>query len=569
MSTIRRAYFYAVSLVTEALWAWGAGILLKLMLDEAIVGQTTLTRSSSYPAQQLALGLSLLVIPGAVWLLHWRTVQRHAAGDAKESGSALRKLYLSAILTASALTALMTSITVLRWLLGGAHIQSLPTGSLSAMLVALGIWYYNQQTDAGDAVPSATGKTLHRWYLYVTSSWSLAILSIGIVNLLAVMFDWAFADAALAQNPFWGDQTQLRVASVLLGALWWAFHWFRLARGDYGSTLRHVYLYLFAIFGGAVTALVSLTIILFNLVKLTANAFHAGSVSNHYLVWTIPATIVGAAVWSYHWLAAKEESSTFEELRSAAKRVYYYLLSGLGLVELAAGIAFLIGLLLDLLLNALDQSAVMVSTSGWWQGQIALFLALLIVGLAVWSHFWTRVQLDASTTAGERIVRSRKIYLYTFLCLSVVALVAGLVNILYKLVGAFLGASTYFVALTDMKWGLQIVIVAVPILLYHLDLMRQDMRAGSESRTQVRDVVAVLDQELAESVVPSLEAILGYHVRLLALEGASVIGPPTGTVTEDTLKILAGTISSSPASKLLLLAQDGKLVIYPYEERKK
>ncbi|MDO8472747.1 MAG: DUF5671 domain-containing protein, partial [Dehalococcoidia bacterium] len=269
------------------------------------------------------------------------------------------------------------------------------------------------------------------------------------------------------------------------------------------------------------------------------------------------------------WLAAKEESSTFEELRSAAKRVYYYLLSGLGLVELAAGIALLIGLLLDLLLNALDQSAVMVDSSGWWQGQIALFLALLIVGFAVWSHFWTRVQRDAATLAGEHQVRSRKIYLYTFLCLSVIALVTGLIDILYRLVSAFLGASSFFDALSNMKWGLQVAIVAVPTLVYHFRLLREDIYAGSESRGQAKEVLAVLDRSLATTVIPRIEEALGYPVRLLSLEGASGMGPPPEGVTNEMLQNLAISISSSPAVRLLLTVQGSELAIYPYEERKK
>jgi len=568
MSTVRRVYFYAVSLVTLGIWAWGAGLILRLIFAMTFNRQPSIASSPGYLQQQLALGIAMVAIAGGVWVVHWRVVQRHAAVDPSEAGAALRKLYLSLILTSSALTALMTGKDVLRWLLGGVPAGEFSSGALAALIVSAGIWLYNWKVNANDGPSSPTGRTLQRWYWYFVSAWSLVLFSVALVNALGMVSDRGglFGGQTLAQGPLWNGDMRLSLASFLLGVPWWWFHWFRAAGKDSESSLRQVYLYLFAITGGALAGLVALTVTLFRLLEYTLGGAAAPQADFFgFLGWTIPTMLIGIAVWVYHWQTVKDETAGEEERRTSARRVYYYMLSGLGLTAIASGIVFLVGLLVDLLLGTVDSSYVVISLPGWWRNQLALFIVLLLVGTVVWLYHWLRVQRDAGGSQRERAARSRKVYLYNFLCISIIGLVASLINIVYRFIAGFLPDSSLLDELSNMKWGLQGLLVSGPVLAYHLGVLREDMRAGAEKAVARKALVVVVDADETSRFIPRLEKELGSRVRAMSLEGEKHV--PQLEVSDEQLQELARSVIASPQAKLLLLVHGTEVKLYPYQEK--
>ena len=67
MNTIRRIWFYAVTLVTLGIFAAGVGQLLSLLFNITIKGSyLTLTGATSFNQQQLSLGLAMMVIGGDI-----------------------------------------------------------------------------------------------------------------------------------------------------------------------------------------------------------------------------------------------------------------------------------------------------------------------------------------------------------------------------------------------------------------------------------------------------------------------------------------------------------------------
>lgn len=565
MSTVRRVYFYAVCLVTLVLAAWGAGLLLRLLFDLAIGGRPTFA-GPGYANQQIALGLSMFTIPAAVWAFHWRTVQRLGGAGTQEAASALRKLYLAVTLAASSLTALMTGVTVLRWLLGGADSQTFSAGAAGAFPVALGVWYYNWRVNSRDGAPSPAGGTLLRWYWYFVAAWSLVLLATGIINTLRIALDHGiFISQPLVQGPLWSEPLQMRVAAVLLGLAWWSFHWLYAARDDSSSSLRQVYCYLFAIPGGALAAIVSLAIVLFRLLEFLLGV-PVGSEPGffRFLSLTAPTLLVGAAVWTYHWQRTKEEASGAAERRSSARRVYYYLLSGIGLAATSAGVITLIGLLLDFLLNSLNPAPLLVISPGWWKDQLALTVVLLALGLAAWLLHWLRTQREIDRSEEERFARSRKVYLYTFLCISIIASVAAAINIAYRLLSGFLQGTVAFDILNSMKWSLQLLCAAIPALVYHAGLLRYDIRVGAERTRTVKTIVVVASKTEAGSLAQRLERALGMPVRAMAYDGPGAT--EDGKISEQQVEVLAQAIAASPHSRLVVLLQGTEIKAYSYEE---
>ncbi len=71
MSSVRRVYFYLVTLITLGILAGGAGVLLNLLFDIAIFNSSAIGQENFYQ-QQLSMGIAMVVIGGPLWFLFWR-----------------------------------------------------------------------------------------------------------------------------------------------------------------------------------------------------------------------------------------------------------------------------------------------------------------------------------------------------------------------------------------------------------------------------------------------------------------------------------------------------------------
>ena len=124
--------------------------------------------------------------------------------------------------------------------------------------------------------------------------------------------------------------------------------------------------------------------------------------------------LVAAAIWTYHQKRVQEEATQLREGRLSARRVYRYLMAFIGLGTLIAGLIFLLGILLNLWINATSSGAVV--TSGWWRTPLSLCLALLFVGTPLWLFYWRGIlQMVSEGDMAERGATSRRIFLYAVL----------------------------------------------------------------------------------------------------------------------------------------------------------
>ena len=89
MSTIRRLYFYAVTVVSMEVVLWGLIGLARATFSPNVVGGG---------AERLAQALSLILVGVPVFGLHWWAAQRSAQKDMDERASGVRALALYGIL---------------------------------------------------------------------------------------------------------------------------------------------------------------------------------------------------------------------------------------------------------------------------------------------------------------------------------------------------------------------------------------------------------------------------------------------------------------------------------------
>jgi hypothetical protein len=563
VSSVRRVYFYLVTLITLGIFAGGVGTLLSLLFDITISAPSAIGQPR-FNQQQLSLGLAMLVIGGPLWFIFWRIVQRHVNGNAAETGATLRKFFLNFVLVVTSLTAVFAAQTFLQWLLSGAPHSQSSSGSLATLIVASIVWFYHWRVSENEGQPTSSAKTLRRWYVYIAAGYGLILLTFGLIQMVNSLARYLpFWGNILVTGNFWAGPFQENVGAILPGGLLWAFHWFRMSKGDVDSSLRQVYIYLLCI---VVSSVVGLTALIMGLYRVLVWAMGAtGDVSGVYfqfLGWVIPTLIVSAAVWVYHQSVAREESAQVQERRLSSKRVHYYIMSFIGLGTLTAGLIILFGTILDLITNSLNPAIAL--QSGWWQKQLSLFLSLLIVAVPLWWYYWNQIiKLSASGGITEWRARSRRIYLYVIIGASIITLAADLVNIVYQFLSGLMAGNFGLAVLQKSKWSIQSLIVALPWLLYHWQIARQDQRRGAETTTDHKAVSALIDSQ-SQELIGRLEKQLGTKIKVLEYSDAATSTPIVSN--EDLVKI-AAEIQSSATQKVMLWIRNGKLEVLPYQEK--
>lgn len=555
MSTVRRVFFYVVSLVTLGMFAGGISILLRLGFNR-VGGESTF-----FERGQLSLGLATIIIGGTLWFVFWRTIQRQVSGNPAEIGSAIRKFYLNLILLVAALEGLLGAAGFLKWILAGVPLEEFPSWGLSMLIVAGGVWYYHWRVQEQEGQPSAEAKTLRRWYVYILSGYSLAMLANALIQFLdAVIFYLPVWGEGVASGQFWNASAQGELAWIFIGGSSWFFHWFRMARDDVDSVLRQVYLYLLAITGSTIAGLVALISVLFALFRMAFGGVgDVVSTDFFFLSWTIPTMLVTAIIWVYHRRAVQEESQV-EQQRLSARRVVLYLMSFLSLGALITGLILLIGILLDLWIRAADGSTVV--TSLWWQNQLSLSLALILVGAPIWMYYWRSVlRMTDEGGVAERGAASRRIFLYAVLGIALITLAADLVNIVYQIINGLLQGTFGVEVLRGVKWSLQTLIIPLPVLLYHWRILQQDRRSGTEA-VQLRKRVTMIADESAGDLVSKIEARLNTRIHLLRQLGES----PVPVLSDEEIDKLVSGIQAAPGDKVMLAVTAGGIVVLPYED---
>ena len=561
MNTIRRFWFYAVTLVALGIFAAGVERLLSLIFQITIKGaQLTQVGGTNLNQTQLSLGLALTAIGGPLWLLFWRAVQRRVKGNQEETGAVMRKLFLNFILLVSAFILIVNAAGFLKWLISGASAGAFSPGGLALVIVAGVIWFYHYRVSEGEGHPSSAAKTLRRWYVYILSIFGLLMLAISLILLInTTVKSLPVWGSVLVAGKFWNTSTQGNTAWIVFGIATWYFHWFRMARRDFNSKLRQVYFYLPAISGGAIAALVTASMILFHVfVWIFGGAGSAGSRYFQFLGWAVPTILVGLGIWGYHQRLAQEEAGRVQEKRQSAQRVYFYLMAFLGLTTAVIGLSILFGLLVE-------TGTQMTATAGWWQHQLSVALAMLVVGTPIWLYYWNGI-LKRVKAGGidEWRALSRRIFLYVIIGAAIILLAADLVTIIYELLRDTLGNRFSANFLNDAKWGLQTLAVAAGLLWYHWQILRADQRRGAETMLTKRDVTILADDRAGDLAV-RLENKLGYKTHTLYLVGQTGAGLPA--LAEEEIERLVNEIQSAAADKLMLVMLEGRITVMPYRDK--
>ncbi|MEK7777755.1 MAG: DUF5671 domain-containing protein [Chloroflexota bacterium] len=562
MSTIRRLYFYGVAFAALMVAAEGAAAMLGAVIDRLLPNRL-LVGDLTTP---ISLGLALMIPSVPLWLIHWRATQRYVARGQEDVGSTARKLYLNAVLFISAAVAFGAALGTLQALLGSQD-APLSGAPLGVLLVWGSVWSYHWRLEGADGQPSPASKTLRRWYVYITSGYSLTVMVIGLNIVLSVLLTGVYRAIAHpivlgGSGQAWSQPMKMGVSMAIVGGLWWSFHWLYAVRRDRESVLRQVYLYLFAVLGGIVTVLSVLGMGIYQTLRFVLGGVSVPAAAHfQFLATTVPPLLVGVGLWAYHWRVVREEGEGMPWRLLGAGRAYRYVMAGLGLGSLSAGIGTLVYVLLGFLDSLRPQHFLYVGS--WWQGPTSAAVAMLVVGMPVWWYYWTAAQVSAIRGGTqERAVLPRRIFLYLVLAASLLGILVSLSFLLYQLLSNIIRGTLSLDVLRESRWSIGVVVSAGFFLAYYWGILREDQMAGAEIASR-RKKVLVLVGDGAAGIVPRLEEVLGVRpkvLRNLASDQAPV------SLSDEQMRELAEQVAAAPGSQVMLVVSEGVVKVYPYRE---
>ncbi len=516
MRTIRRLYFYAVALISLEVVVWGLIGLLRSIFSSRLVNT----------ADVLAQALALVLVGVPIFLFHWLWTQRTAGKDEEERSASLRAIFFYAVLIGTLVPVVqnllafinrialgVSDIAASRALVGGYQTWQ---DNLIAIFIngVVAFYFFSILRAEWKSLPEVENfADVRRLYRYLWLLYGLLMVVYGAQQILRFIFYIPVPTYLLGEvgrEMFVNGLTLLLVGTPL-----WVYTW-RIcqdalpAPAERDSNLRLGVLYLLSL-GGVITVLSAGGTLLDVVLRWAFGEAIQGYEFIQQVGGPISLGVPLFGVWAYYggWLSRQIQSDKDATRRAGKKRLYYYILSALGLGAAFIGVALVLSFVIDL-----------VTSNAFWGGslrpRLAAALATLAVGLPLWLRTWRPMQAEALTEGerGEHARRStiRRTYLYLALFAGVIGGMASAVGLVYQLVNALLSGEPPVDFLPNVLNAAQLLALFAVLLVYHLNCMRQDStRAEQTLEERQRGFPVLLIDPGNEAFVNGVKAAMGRY----------------------------------------------------------
>lgn len=484
MKTIRRLYFYAVASISIEVVMWGIISLLRSIFNANRIVDS---------ASTLAQALSLILVGVPIFLVHWSWAQRISAKDDEEKTASVRAVFFYGILLATLIPVVQNLLALVdrtflvtanlftsRAIIGGSQtwIDNLIAIVINLLLAA---YFWNILKDEWRTLPETENfAEIHRLYRFIWMLYGLLMVVFGAQQAL----DYAFTLSAKNVLGVIGRETAVNaIALLVIGAPIWFLSWRILQDivpdpAERESYLRLGVLYLLSL-GGVIVVLTAGGSLIY---MILMHAFGDGRDFTEFMQnigGPISIGVPFGVVWAYYgkWLNQQFAYDEDTPRRAGKRRLYFYILSFLGLAATFFAVVSLFSVVIDLLTSKTYISG------GGFNTPLSSALAALIVGLPLWLMTWRPAQADAleDGSVGDHARRSiiRKTYLYLVLFAAVIGGMASAGGLIFTLINAALGGDTGNFTNSTLN-TLQTLVLFIVLLLYHLSALRKDGMARAD-----------------------------------------------------------------------------------------
>jgi hypothetical protein len=551
MKTIRRLYFYAVALISIEVVTWGVINLLRSIFSANKIAND---------ASTLAGALALIFVGVPIFLIHWLWAQRVSAKDDEEKTAGIRAIFFYGILLGTLIPAVQNLLALInraflsaanlytsRAILGGLQTW---TDNLIALAVNLLIAAYFWKTLQAEwrALPETENfEEVRRLYRLIWMLYGLMMVIYGAQQAL----DYAFTLSAGNVLGVLGRETAVNAIALLaVGAPIWFFAWKTLQDVLTDSSERESYLRLGVLYllslGGVVVSLTAGGSLIY---QFLMQALGEGEKFSEFIQDIGGPISIGApfaVVWAYYgkWLNKQFAFDEDSPRRAGKKRLYFYILSFLGLGATLFAVISLVSVMIDLVFSRSYLSG------GGFASALSAALGALAAGLPLWLSTWRPMQADALAegSTGDHARRSvlRKTYLYLVLFASVIGAMISGGTLIFTLVNAALGGEVSDVVRSALN-SLQILVWFTALLLYHLTALRRDGAAAADTLEEKQKEFKLVALDDGGGFAESVRAAFAKHAPQLSLTLVNINEIPADLQADAVL--LSGALALNPPEK--------------------
>ena len=484
MKTIRRLYFYAVASISIEVVMWGIISLLRSIFDANKIVDS---------ASTLAQALSLILVGVPIFLVHWLWAQRVSTRDDEEKTASVRAVFFYGILLATLIPVVQNLLALIdrtflvtanlfssRAIIGGSQtwIDNLIAIVINLLLAA---YFWNILKDEWRTLPETENfAEIRRLYRFIWMLYGLLMVVFGAQQAL----DYAFTLSAKNMLGVIGRETAVNAMALLvIGAPVWFFSWRILQEvvpdpAERESYLRLGVLYLLSL-GGVIVVLTAGGSLIY---MILMHVFGDGKDFTQFMQnigGPISIGVPFGVIWAYYgkWLNQQFAYDEDAPRRAGKRRLYFYILSFLGLAATFFAVVSLFSVVIDLLTSKTYISG------GGFNTPLSSALAALVVGLPLWLMTWRPAQADAleDGPVGDHARRSiiRKTYLYLVLFAAVIGGMTSAGGLIFTIINAALGGDTGNFTNSTLN-TLQTLVLFIVLLLYHLSALQKDGTARAD-----------------------------------------------------------------------------------------
>jgi hypothetical protein len=570
MKTIRRFYFYLLSMISMQVVIWAVVNLLRTIFDTEVVASAV---------DWLAGGIAFIAVGVPIFWLHWATVQRDAQRDEEEASSRIRALYLYATPLATGIPITYALLAILNRLivsamglpvtsasLGGAQTNLDNLLAIIANLIVL-IYFWRVLQQDWKRFPNHENlldfRRLHR---YIWMVYGLGLLIFGVQQILRYIFYMPQGLGRVAES---GLATGLALITVGLPTFWKAWSIIQNSlteKTERISSLRLVVLFVLTLLGVgfSLSALGILLANAFRWLLQVENWNFLSFVDNNATQLAVLLTM--GVIWIYFRRELRMAIADHGDhlYQSGLQRIYISILSFAGVVVSFLGLLLLLGAIIESLFDL---------SIGTNAGMLSDALALLLIGLPLWLRYWQQIQQetlrnDEIGIAARKSVL-RKVYLYLALFATVVGSMLSAGWWIYGILNAMLDQMPANFWMNFFQ-QLRIAILFVIFLIYHLRVLRADGFENRLAKTADNSDFSVLVLQADGSSIGNqlVEAIQlkspDLPVSIFQLEPTKSVS----AIPQANLLLIPSSLATNPPEALQMYLQDytGKILVIPQDQ---
>ncbi len=456
-----------------------------------------------------------------IFLFHWLWAQRLSAADDEERTASLRAIFSYGILIGTLIPLIQNLLALVnRTMLGVVRLepgraifggtQTAPDNLIAIAingLVALYFWSLLRREWA--TLPAQNNfADARRLYRYVWVIYALLMTIFGAQQILRYIF--------YVPSGVLGELTRETIVNgvslLLIGTPLWIYTWGVVQRSltetaERDPNLRLAILYILAL-SGVITVLTAAATVLHTVLSSLLGTQWIFSDFINRIGGPISIGVPLGAVWAYYgsWLNRHIELIAEPVRQAGMKRVYYYILSALGLGGTFFGVALLIKFMIDLFTGGY-----LILTAAL-PADLAKSIGIILAWLPLWLVTWRVLQAETATAddAGDHARRSivRRAYLYLALFAGVIGGMISAVAFVFRLINTALTGQSQTAFLPTLLNDLQLVILFAILLVYHLIVMRRDGRSAAAALARKQSAFKVLVFDSGMGFADSVRAAL-------------------------------------------------------------